>query len=1325
MRTAYLDQLCRAFHGRLRRLLVQAGIARVIALAFVLPPVIFVLDWWLHLDAVVRLLALLIYLAAVGVTAWWTLVLPLRRVWTPKQILSYLDTVLPESRGMLLDLYELVDETEVKELESPVGRELGAAAIEDLSPIATQVRIRKAFWKTTRWTVAAAAVVMLVVGAAIPLRDHVRIGLVRLFAPFWTTKWSEWPHRTNIVLVPPPNGWVVPQREPFRLKVLVDGEVPPNVVLAYRGEGTGYWIREKLPVAPIEVAISREEKEVYRGPITSVPADVRRGTVALRCEGQPSAHTVILRGKREAAPPVLSYNEGDGEQVWDFLVRGVLPPSKTLHTFPEVQEGLRVYAEGGDYRTDTVRINVLARPYLKPIIAHYKYPRYARIPDKTVEGGQLSGLEGTKVGLEFESSMPLKKAVLVVALRGQEEKTESLPLRTATKFVKDLELIADGYYVVQLYEVNGFREARPEKYEIVVTPDNKPEVEILAPGRDLSGTKQASFDMAFEARDDFGLKSVEVLYQIDNGPLTALPSKVTGPIEQTGRLSRGRFTWDFRKMDGVPEQGNLAYFVRARDINPSTGRKPVDSGHYSFKLIKRRDYQLDEFERAKGLLTEARIAWREQLEAWKAGLKWTKEGTGKEDDAAWRTLEDHQEVAIRAGRALQGHMEQLASAYTTNHMEAEFMAPRLNVIAGYIHRLVEREHSVVESAMRDARPKTATEAEPEQLKQKRTGLLAKCKDNQKMSMLVIDRVLRMLYDWRDLQFSSVTAGSLHERQQEALEITRKIAPKYIGKDILDLTDKEQEDLLTLGKRQRGIFDTETELERQFSDMMQKAEVQNRKLILVPLSVAFKLLRDNRVNDNLKQAAMMIENNQPYQIVKNQEAALWVLDVVMRGLVLAGQKVDIEPDLDLAMEIKEDTDREVEVKPVKPPDEPILPPERDPLRKEIMDKIMIELIADPVSATIRLSVEAQDNVLARTRFLGENLSPDDMPRFRRLTRGILEERQDTALTNLDRAQKTAEEKKSGVVREVLSSTDQEFRQFRQLISRENYSKCTQQMQTDTIDLLKDVLELFLPMQKSASDVVKENKAGDGIDFSKRPWVLRGKDLDTTSEMLTETDYARVIERDVVRKLDRFAKQKPADPVLEDIEKTNRARTAAAQKKVATLAQTSGSKSNALTPSASYVRTDDKGKELWKKTWDVGPEVKKAAAVDALAALELGAPADEILLAKKDPELVPRLGAAAQVFAGAVRDLRDLLDKRIEPPEAPRVDAATIGPTTIEDIKRETSPGVIAGRLEKNPALPEELVKRMRKALEIKEFSGKYKDLLAAYYSSFAAPEVVEK
>ena len=1221
METTQLDSLCGRFRRRLKALLVLAGASRLLLVGLVVLPLFLVLDWWAHLSAPWRCLALLVYVGALGVTGWWTLLSPLRRRWPNEQVLAYLDSVLPGHQGMLLELHELRREEGIHELDRPLGRTMARAAAERLAPLIGQaekgdvIRRRGA----RRWMQAAGIVLVLFVAAALPLHTYLAIGCDRFFNPFSTRRW---PHRTTITLEEPETGWTIPQMESFPLRATVTGVVPPQVVLAYRGTSTGYWIREKLAV---------------------------RDDAAVR------------------------------------------------YTFPEVREPTRFYLRGGDYTTDTHRIDIIERPYLRRIAAHYDYPDYAGIPNRVVESGQLVGLEGTTVRLELESSMALKKALFI--LDGEEP--EELPLRAETRLEKTLVLTSDGSYSVELYEKHGFREAKPERYEIRVTPDNPPEVELLSPGRNLVATRQAAFEVAFRASDDFGLKQVEFLYQLDEGKPTPLTDRITGPLQPQGKTKDARFTWDLRKMD-LPKTGVLSYSVRVQDVNP-TGRGTVETPKFQVRLVKPSEFHFEAFEKATRLEAEARIAWESQFAAWQLGTQWPDKGTGNEDDPLWQEMTQKQDLAFRAASAMESYLRELTEQYEQNDMAREFMAGRLGVIAELLRHVTEEEHPAIGDGLQQARPKADADAAPARLKTLRSEALARFTDNQKLAVLYLERLVKRLFDWRDLQTTLIRTTLLHEEQGEVLDLTEALAPKTLGWEIEDLPDDVQDKLLTLGKRQRTLYDVETELETELEFQIYRAEMQERRTIVEPLRTAYRGLRANRVNDNLKLAAQKIENNQAFQIVKNQKAALHVLNLVKAGLIQAGRKVDPEQPITLAMA----PSKVIEVRPKPKPEDGKEPePTAVAVAADVQALSPEELLAnlplgsDPVTMAINVAWEAQDAVLARTRYLAANSGPNEMPRYLALKQGILLEKQAVALRAAGLAIREAHKAGAGPVHQMLETVAEELRQSQGLITGRRLSGATQQLQADAMATLDDLRRRFIPLGKSIEEAAAENRRRKGADAFNRRYLLRDSDLDHTVALIHALNHAQLLQRDVVRKVTRFAKLPAKDPTLAGIEKTNRARAVAEQKQTGAL----------------VARV---GEELAALSEEAAPRVRQIG-VASLMELKMASAADDIASGARDEPLAASLQDAADLLAQTLRGLKDLLGERVRPTLVAKAPEDTQKAITLEQWQKMRSPEVLREKLKADKSLPPAVREIMLRALS-KGFPPKYKELLAAYYASFIGEE----
>lgn len=1227
-----LNELAGRFRGRLRLVVAQTGLCRAGSFAVFTFAVIALLDWRLHLAPAWRGMLLGGYLALLIALVWTTVIQPLRKRWTTRQVLSLLDANMPSERSMLVEAYELAGDMEaIEEGNSPQGRAMVDAAISGLEELPGEVNLRNAldYRQSNRWLAGAGMAGTLLLVALLLIPTYVSVGATRLFNPLSSVRW---PHRTTIVIVEPDTGWTVPQLESFTIAAEVSGEIPQRVTLNWRTTESRNWIREQLPLHP--------------------PADKRDDV-------------------RQAE-----------------------------YVFSEVRVPIEFYLDGGDYRTDPHKIAIVERPFLNAITAEYSYPAYAGLPDRTSQSGQLAGLEGTRVSLNFQASMPLERAVMVLDKQtdSSDEKTQRIELakRSKTEFEHTLMLKANGQYAIELYEANGYREARPEQYDIRVTPDELPEIEITSPAQDLVETNAATVPVAFTARDKLGLASVELIYRIDDRQPQRLTDRITGPIGQTGNESRADFNWELRRME-LPDAGELTWQVLVKDNNP-TGRGVVESPPRTIHLVRPSEFHLEAIERAKLLEEEARIAWRYQLQAWRLALQWPQVGSGEQNDPVWTEMVDAQQKSFLAARQIQFHLQTLREKYERNHMARDFMAVRLSVVAGLLERLLQQEHARIDEALRGVRPTTAADAAPDRQRQLRGTALDTARDRQKMAALVLERMLRRLYDWRDLQTCMISTKLLREQQEEVLDRTSELAPKSIAREIEDLSDEDQEKLLTLGKQQRAIFDAESGLERQISFLMYKAERQRRQSIQGPLQAAFKNLRDNRVNDHLKRAAELIENNQPSQILDNQRAAMRSLEVVRQGLLVAGQKVDPDEPFTLAMMPTEESQFDPDaIKPEQVAENQPQPSEmEDPLETPdvVLDVPALPEGTDAVSAAIRLAVELQDGVLARTRYLHANRGEAEMPRFVRLKLLRLEQLQTRAAEALAHAQNKASLDGDDVSVEVIEPVAVEFDQSHRLLTAGLTDPTVQQIQDDAMSTLEDLLQL-LALSRATSEIAQDHHRSGGIDAFKRPFLLRGDDLDAVLEILHKVNLARLRQADVRRKLQRFAMHPATGDLGMEMEKINRARAAQTQQAVVVLINTAVERTGSL---AEAVR----------------PRVLQTG-VDRLRELNQRVHAIED---GDNEDTITALKQSERTMIEMVQELRDLIEERVA--AKPQL-AQTAMPRKItpEEFQKLTSREYLADRLRDEPRLPPEVRERMVRALQ-QEFPEKYRRLLQAYYGSFLSP-----
>lgn len=1278
-----LERLCAGFRRRLRLFQVPSGLARVALCGMLLLTGAVILDAWLHLASGWRLLALAAWAAGMGAAAWWTLLVPLRRRWSNLEVLRYVDATSPPGRAMLLDLYELTNARgAIAEAQTPEGRELAEQAAQSLAALPAQIRLGEALQqrRSLRWVAAAGVLGALLAAVALlpGSGPYAAVGVERFFNPF-----SEryWPSRTVVAVQEPADGWMVPQLEAKEIRATVTGEIPETVTLAYRSPSSDFWIREKVAV-------------------------------------------------RAGAP---------GEDG--------APAGAVSFTFPEVRESLRFYLEGGDFVTREYGIGIVERPFLKAIAAHYSYPPYAGLPDRDAPSGQVQGLEGTRVTLRFESNMPLQKAEIV--FRDAAEPANPAKARrealgfdggSRTAFSKTLMLEQSGSYAVELFEANGFREARPEVYEIRVEPDNKPEIELVAPaGRSLAMTHDGSFDVAFRAKDDFGIAEMKFFVQNGAGEPVALTPRVTGPIPQEGRNPPPvYFNLDLRKL-GVPEEGTLKFWAFVRDVNP-TGKGVAQTDPGEVQIVKPSEFHSRMLMRARKIIDEAAIAWQQQLDAWQRTQAWLKDGGGAESDGRWADLADRQKKAIRAAVASEMHLHELEDAYRSNRMSLAFMSGRVDAIARLMDALNERHHPAVEAALLRAVPRTNADAEPAGLKARREDALAAqsrlgftAAEHQKLALLHLERILRKLYDWEDFQTAVVRATLLQEEQQAILAASRETGTRHIGADPGDLPEDVLALLQTLGKRQAVAADAEESLEKTLAFFEYKAGVQKRMDTRAPMHVAYGELRDRRILDGLKRAAAQIALNQAIAVVPEQEAAIAGLEFVRAGLELAGKKV--APDREIALADTPAT--EAIWTDVEPPNQQQQQPGAGEEPAEVANASALDDIkkritqlpegADAVSVAVQGAVDVLGKVISQTHYLEKNRGPKEMPRYVYLSSGILRELHDAYEWAIGFAVQAAAKAENGEGapqgdRDALAAAETEARQSAELLRAGDTSPGTEQLQTDSRAFLIDFLQL-IARRKKAAEAAAANRAGGGLDAHKQKFLYRDANLDALGALFADLNEALLLQGAVAARLDRFEKF-PAGTerggVRGKLEAGNRARAAQAQARVAELLGNAKAKLGTIVTPA-Y----DEEKELAEDL------VARANAAGLREALELDlARAAASIAAGTQPAADQAQARAADVaLAGAVTGVLDLFEALVQPrprnvaqgpggPNAPNAD-----PIDPEEWKRKMTPGAIGKALEKSANLPPEVRERMLRALR-HDFAGPYRQLLAMYYLSFLEEETAK-
>ncbi len=269
------------------------------------------------------------------------------------------------------------------------------------------------------------------------------------------------------------------------------------------------------------------------------------------------------------------------ELAWQAV--GDVPRVDTLEL--EEGAGMRVFralSSPVEYRartadgafTETFRLVPVDPLFIGEWSVQVVYPPHTGLPPEEHRGsvGALRLPEGTRLVVEGRASRPLSRAALLAS-----DGTPALELTVAgSRFEGAWVPERSGVFPWRVEDVAGSgAETLPEPLEIRLVPDSTPEVGIPLPGRDTVLTLSLKQPLVLQARDDHGLRRLElVAYRVTAAGSSEEP-RVQGLELQGTRAALARPLLDLSGWKLLPGD-QVRYFARATDNapHPGTGRSP-------------------------------------------------------------------------------------------------------------------------------------------------------------------------------------------------------------------------------------------------------------------------------------------------------------------------------------------------------------------------------------------------------------------------------------------------------------------------------------------------------------------------------------------------------------------------------------------------------------------------------------------------------------------------------------------------------------------------------------------------------------------------------
>jgi hypothetical protein len=348
---------------------------------------------------------------------------------------------------------------------------------------------------------------------------------------------------------------------------------------------------------PVVAHVSPGNTTVLRG---------SRVVLGLDLQGRQFAHAVLRRipvekeGSKEFPPERLELAQGAAR-----------------FTSEELQESFDYWFQYGEKRTPTHRIRVVDEPAIERIRVDLDYPPYTKRLPRTFMGRVpiIRALEGTRVTVSITYNKDIANAEAIWE-SGIKEFWDTAGRYVGTEFIVSSTDTVD----VRAQCVDGYSVRQPLRFSILAEKDERPEIaaHVKSPQEGnimLTAEQLPLFSVGFTATDDFGVSSVELVYEKGGTDVDLASEAVKGSIPMAFQPARDKVVDVFKKCFAslsVQPGDTVVFYLEAKDNRDGTPNIGRTARKYSIVI-----YQ----PRLTAFLDEKMAAWGEGLRLWGPGVE--------------------------------------------------------------------------------------------------------------------------------------------------------------------------------------------------------------------------------------------------------------------------------------------------------------------------------------------------------------------------------------------------------------------------------------------------------------------------------------------------------------------------------------------------------------------------------------------------------------------------------------------------------------------------------------------------------------------------------
>ncbi|HTI50387.1 MAG TPA: DUF4175 family protein, partial [Planctomycetaceae bacterium] len=283
--------------------------------------------------------------------------------------------------------------------------------------------------------------------------------------------------------------------------------------------------------------------------------------------------SVVLAAELRSRPRLdatIIIEDAKGEPTEHRLKPADAGGARFVFPVKDVQESFAYRFRAGDGQSEWHQVKVAERPAFRKITFAITPPAYSRLPVVEQAGlpQTIQVLEGSRLSVSFESSLPLKSFVL----EEDSGRRVSLSSDDQTSYRYEATLTETRAFRPVMTTAEGMSNPRPPRCEIVVYQDQAPSIEVANPSNDIAVRPDDRITIAFDARDDFGVARAELVVYDGRDPQGTEVAVQPIPLgEQEGsKAVHGQVELDLKSL-ALEHGAELQYAIRVYDTKDKMG----------------------------------------------------------------------------------------------------------------------------------------------------------------------------------------------------------------------------------------------------------------------------------------------------------------------------------------------------------------------------------------------------------------------------------------------------------------------------------------------------------------------------------------------------------------------------------------------------------------------------------------------------------------------------------------------------------------------------------------------------------------------------------